>query len=93
VVSHRYSCPEDTGGPKGYRTTRPLLAQHIVRHVGDRIAFCVAETVDQARNAVDLIEIEYEDLPSVSSLEQAVAPNAPAVWDAAPDNICHLTYG
>ena len=80
--------PEDTGGPKGYRTTRPLLAQHIVRHVGDRIAFCVAETVDQARNAVHLIEIEYEDLPSVSSLEQAVAPNAPAVWDAAPDNIC-----
>src|SRR5688500_1283381 len=34
--------PEDTGGPKGHRTTRPLLADHPVRHVGDRVAFCVA---------------------------------------------------
>lgn len=80
--------PEDTGGPKGHRTARPLLAEHTVRHVGDRIAFCVAESPTQARDAAELIEIEYEALPSVSSLVDAAAAGAPAVWDAAPDNVC-----
>ncbi|HEY7297069.1 MAG TPA: xanthine dehydrogenase family protein molybdopterin-binding subunit [Xanthobacteraceae bacterium] len=80
--------PEDTGGPKGHRTARPLLAEHIVRHVGDRIAFCVAENLTQARDAVELIEIEYESLPSVTSLADAAATGAPTVWDPAPNNVC-----
>ena len=80
--------PEDTGGPKGYRTSRPLLAEHIVRHVGDRVAFCVAETLAQARNAADLIEIDYEELPNVTSLAGATATGAPAVWEAASGNVC-----
>ena len=80
--------PEDTGGPKGYRTSRPLLAEHIVRHVGDRVAFCVAKTLAQARNAADLIEIDYEELPNVTSLAGATATGAPAVWEAASGNIC-----
>jgi len=80
--------PEDTGGPKGYRTSRPLLTDDIVRHVGDRVAFCVAETLAQARHAAELIDIEYEDLPSVTSLTAAATSGAPAVWDAAPGNVC-----
>src|SRR5262245_30526532 len=43
--------PQDTGGPAAYRTLRPLLVQREVRYVGDRVAFCVAETLAQARDA------------------------------------------
>jgi carbon-monoxide dehydrogenase large subunit len=80
--------PEDTGGPKGHRTSRPLLAEHIVRHVGERVAFCVAETAALARDAAELIEIDYEALPSVIDVVEATASDAPAVWDAAPGNVC-----
>ena len=80
--------PEDTGGPKAYRTIRPLLAQSEVRHVGDRVAFCIAETLEQARDAAELIEIDYEPLPSVIDLPSAVVSGAPSVWDAVPTNVC-----
>jgi carbon-monoxide dehydrogenase large subunit len=43
--------PEDMGGPKGYRTFRPLLVADKVRHVGERVAFVVAATAAQAREA------------------------------------------
>lgn len=80
--------PEDTGGPKGYRTSRPLLADHTVRHIGDRVAFCVAETLAQARDAAELVTIEYESLANVTSLANATTAGAPAVWEAAPNNVC-----
>ena len=75
--------PEDSGGPKAYRTVRPILVQHTVRHVGDRVAICVAETLEQARDGAELIEIDYEPLASVSGLTEATASGAPLVWDAA----------
>jgi carbon-monoxide dehydrogenase large subunit len=80
--------PEDTGGPKAFRTIRPLLAQSEVRHVGDRVAFCIAETLAQARDAAELIEIDYEPLASVIDLPSAVLADAPSVWDAVPNNVC-----
>jgi carbon-monoxide dehydrogenase large subunit len=73
--------PEDMGGPKGFRTLRPVLSSGKVRAVGDRVAFVVAETPAQARDAAELLEIEYEPLPAVISLEEAIKPGAPAVWD------------
>jgi carbon-monoxide dehydrogenase large subunit len=79
--------PEDMGGPKGYRTLRSILAVGKVRSVGERVAFVVAETLAQARDAADLVEVEYEPLPSVVTLEDAVKPGAPAVWDEAPNNV------
>lgn len=86
--------PEDAGGPKGYRTYRPLLALDKVRCVGDRVAFIVAETIAQARDAADLIEVDYEPLDAVVDLDDAVAPDAPLVWDAAPGNkCCAVAYG
>lgn len=80
--------PEDAGGPKGYRTSRPLLAREKVRFVGDRVAFVVAETASQARDACELIEIEYESLDAVVDLEDAVREGAPLIWDEAPGNKC-----
>ncbi len=80
--------PEDMGGPKGYRTSRPLLATDKVRCVGDRVAFLVAETPALARDAIELIEVEYDALPSVTALEDAVKEGAPLIWDGAPGNKC-----
>ncbi len=79
--------PEDMGGPKGFRTLRAILEADKVRAVGDRVAFVVAETLLQARNAAELIEIDYEPLPAVITVEDAVKPGAPAVWDEAPNNV------
>ena len=79
--------PEDMGGPKGFRTLRAILEAGKVRAVGDRVAFVVAETPTQARDAAELIEIDYEPLPAVVAVEDAVKPGAPAVWDEAPNNI------
>jgi aerobic carbon-monoxide dehydrogenase large subunit len=79
--------PEDMGGPKGFRSLRPILVADKVRAVGERVAFVVAESVAQARNAAELIEIDYEPLPAAISVEDAVKSGAPAIWDEAPNNI------
>src|SRR5882762_1731665 len=73
--------PEDMGGPKGYRTFRPLLEPTKARYVGDRIAFVVAETPEQARIAAELVEVDYEPLPAVVNVQDAAKEGAPKVWD------------
>ncbi len=82
--------PEDFGAPKGYRASRPLLASDAVRHVGDRVAFIVAETEAQARSAAELIEIDYEPLPAVTTIAEATKDGAPKVWDDNPGNIAFV---
>jgi aerobic carbon-monoxide dehydrogenase large subunit len=66
----------------------PALAQEKVRHVGDPVVLVVAETKDQAREAAALVEVDYEELPAVVSLAQAIAPGAPLVWEQAKGNTC-----
>ncbi|HSV84474.1 MAG TPA: xanthine dehydrogenase family protein molybdopterin-binding subunit [Ramlibacter sp.] len=86
--------PEDMGGPKGFRTYRPLLALDKVRCVGDRVAFVVAETAALARDAAELVDVEYEPLEAVTALEDAVREGAPLLWDEAPGNqCCMVMYG
>jgi carbon-monoxide dehydrogenase large subunit len=57
--------PEDMGGPKGFRTRRPPLAQERVRYVGERVAVVVASSEAAARDAVERIAVDYEILPAV----------------------------
>jgi carbon-monoxide dehydrogenase large subunit len=76
--------PEDFGAPKGHRTFQPVLVADRVRFVGDRVAFVVAETVTQARDAAELIEIEYEPLPALVELEDAAKDGAVKVWEDCP---------
>ena len=76
--------PENLGAPKGYRPFRPPLATDKVRHVGDRVAFVVADTAAHARDAAELVVVDYEVLPSVVDVEQAAQPEAPKLWDDAP---------
>src|ERR1700730_16392964 len=58
------------------------------RFVGEPVALVVAETVDQAKDAAELLEITYEPLPAVVRAADAVKPGAPRLWDDAPDNLC-----
>jgi carbon-monoxide dehydrogenase large subunit len=83
--------PEAMGGPKGHATIRPILLADRVRCVGDRVAFVVAETAAQARNAAELVEVDYEPLPAVVGVEDAVAPGAPKVWDDCPTGNVSVT--
>jgi aerobic carbon-monoxide dehydrogenase large subunit len=87
--------PEDFGAPKGYRTFQPLLVSDKVRYVGDRVAFVVAETLAEARDAAELVAVDYEMLPAVTNLEDAVKPNAPKIWeDNANGNVAfRLMFG
>ncbi|MGP0093592.1 MAG: xanthine dehydrogenase family protein molybdopterin-binding subunit [Xanthobacteraceae bacterium] len=73
--------PEDVGAPKGHRTFQPLIAADKVRFVGDRVAFVVAETLAQARDAAELVEVDYEPLPAVVDVEDAAKADATKVWD------------
>ena len=73
-------------GAAAFVCPQPLLAQERVRYVGDPVAFVVADTLDQAKDAAELIEIDYEPLPAVITSAAALAPGAPAVWEENPGN-------
>jgi carbon-monoxide dehydrogenase large subunit len=68
---------------------RPALARDRVRHVGDPVAFVVADTREEARDAAERIAVAYRPLPSVVDAVAALAPDAPAVWDEAPGNLSY----
>ena len=76
--------PEDFGAPKGHRTFQPVLVADTVRFVGDRIAFVVTETLAQARDAAEMVEVDYEPLPAVVHLEDAAKEGATKVWEDCP---------
>jgi carbon-monoxide dehydrogenase large subunit len=68
---------------------RHALARERVRHVGDPVAFVVADTRDQARDAAELIAVAYRPLPAVVEATAALAAGAPPIWDLAPGNLSY----
>ena len=64
-----------------------ILADGVVRHVGDAVAFVVAETVEQARDAVEALKIDWQPLPPVVGVKNATQKNAPQVWPDQPGNV------
>ena len=70
---------------------RTPLAEAEVRYVGQPVVAIVAQTRAQAQDAAELASIEYEDLPCVVDAKAAIAPGAPRVWPAAPDNVAAET--
>lgn len=66
---------------------RPVLAQEVVRFVGEPVVAVIAETRGQAKDALDAIAVEYEELPVVVDVTQATAPGAPLIWPAATGNV------
>ncbi len=67
----------------------PILAVDIVRHVGDAIAFVVADTLDKAKDAAEAITVDWQPLPHVIGALAALNPGAPQVW---PDRTGNLAF-
>ena len=74
-------------GSPSFRPRFPALVRDRVRWVGDYVAFVVALTRDQAADAAELIEVDYEPLPAIASTAGAVEPGAALVWDEAAGNV------
>ncbi len=66
---------------------RTVLATGRVRHVGDPVALVIAETLAQAKDAAELIAVDYEVLPAICDTAQAAAPGAPEIWPESPGNV------
>jgi carbon-monoxide dehydrogenase large subunit len=85
--------PKLPPGSRSHCPTQPILARGKVRHVGDRVALVVAETLAQAKDAGELLAVDYESLGAVT-LADALLPGAPAVWDEAQGNLSfELEFG
>jgi carbon-monoxide dehydrogenase large subunit len=69
-----------------------LLPADRARHVGEAVAMVVAQTREQALDAVEQVVVDYEELPWVSHSEDALRPGAPRLWDEAPDNLLIDTW-
>jgi aerobic carbon-monoxide dehydrogenase large subunit len=69
------------------QTNRMPLAIDKVRFVGDPVAFVVAETLAQARDAAEAVEVDIEPLPAVTNAAEAAKPGAPQLYDHIPNNV------
>lgn len=85
-----FTRPDGTPAPK---TDRPLLAGERVRYVGEAVALVVGTTHWAALDAAERVAVEYEALPLVTDPDEALGPEAPAVWDKVPDNIGFVWRG
>ena len=70
------------------------LAYDRARHAGEAVAVIIAQTAAQARDAVELVDVDYEPLRAVVNALDALEPGAPLIWDQTPGNQClDLTFG
>src|SRR5262245_884940 len=65
----------------------PVLVRDVARHVGDAVAFVVADTVERGRDAAEAIAIDWEPLPAAIGVNAALAKDAPRVWPERRDNV------
>ena len=77
-------------GSPAFATPRPALVRGRARHVGDPVAFVVAQTIEQAVDAAELVAVDHEPLPAVAATADALRKGAAAVWPQAPDNIAFV---
>jgi aerobic carbon-monoxide dehydrogenase large subunit len=80
----------DVNGQPMKEPPHPVLAHDKVRYVGDHVAVIIAETYAQAKDAAELVEVDYEVLPAVVDAADARKQGAPALHDIAPDNTCYV---
>ena len=77
---------ENRDGSQIPRTTKPAMARDIIRHAGDIVAMVVAETRQQALDAIELVDVEYAPIDAVCDVYEAVALDAPQLYDCYPNN-------
>ena len=78
-----------TDGQPMKEPPHPVLAQGKVRYVGDPVALVIAETPEQAKDAAEQIEVDYDVLPAVVNAVDALKSGAPQLHDGAPGNKCY----
>ncbi|HRK24814.1 MAG TPA: xanthine dehydrogenase family protein molybdopterin-binding subunit [Beijerinckiaceae bacterium] len=74
-------------GKRMVATDYAVLARGEVRHVGDAVAFIVASTLEQAKDAAEALEVHYEELPAAVGIAAAMLPGAPQVWSDVEGNV------
>jgi len=77
-------------GSPAFASPQLALARDTVRYIGEPVAFVVAETLHQAKDAAEAIAIDYDMLPAVATLEDAIKPGARAVYDKCADNLAFV---
>ena len=88
VPSTRYDMKlTGPGGGPIFIGPQMLLPADKVRHVGEAVAIVVAGAAAQAQDAAEMVAVEYEELPWVVQVQDALAPGAPVVWEEVPDNV------
>ncbi len=75
------------GEPNFVPPYRPLALEH-VRHVGEAVAFVVAETANQAKDAAEQVQVDYDETDPVVDMARALEADAPRIWPSEPDNVC-----
>src|SRR5271167_1327175 len=86
VPSTRYDMKlTGPGGGPIFIGPRMLLPADKVRHVGEAVALVVADTAAEAQDAAEAVMVEYEELPWIAQIQDALAGGAPVVWDEVPD--------
>jgi aerobic carbon-monoxide dehydrogenase large subunit len=78
-----------TDGKPMNEPPHPVLAKGKVRHVGDPVALVIAESRNQAKDAAELIDVDYDVLPAAVRCTDALKDGAPQVHDEAPGNRCY----
>jgi carbon-monoxide dehydrogenase large subunit len=80
----------DVSGQPMKEPPHPLLAQGKANHVGDQVAVVIAETYLQAKDAAELIEVDYGVLDAAVDVATATQPGKPQIHDIAPNNTCYV---
>jgi carbon-monoxide dehydrogenase large subunit len=76
-----------TDGSEQRSALRPSLAHEVVRHVGEPVALIVAATAAQAQDAAEAVVVEYDELPAVTTADEALAKGAPQLHPGAANNL------
>lgn len=79
----------DKNGNPHLAPAHPVLATQTVRYVGDQVAVVIADTLDQARDAAELVVVDYAELPVVSAPKNAMDASSPLVHADVPKNLCY----
>jgi carbon-monoxide dehydrogenase large subunit len=79
---------DNRDGSDTYLAKQQALPEDKARYVGEAVAMVVAETVDRAKDAAELVAVDYEPLDPVSDTVAAAAADAPVVWDELGGNVC-----
>jgi carbon-monoxide dehydrogenase large subunit len=78
--------PKRRGGRPGYRPPRPAIVSDKVRHVGQIVAVAIAETINQAKDAIEAIEVDYDPLEPQLSAVVGLQPETPRLWPDCENN-------